>query len=360
APPGGVAVNLWTSGSPAFVPDSVTIAPGAIRAVFKITTVHTPAAAQPVITAFYKGIRKTVTLTVKPGAALISVSASPAKVLAGEAAKGTVTLGSPAPPRGLAIQLWTNGSPTFVPEKVTVPAGAIKADFPITTAATSTAARSTITAFYNGASKTAPLTVAPAPGLASVTAPAKIRGGDTLSGSVTFTAPAPAKGVVVNLWTSGSPAFVPSSVTIPAGRRSAAFKIRTVATSAVARPVITAFYRGVSKTVTLTVTPAPGLSNLSIVPDKVTAGASATGAVTLNSAAPAGGLMIDLWTDGAPAFVPAHVTVPAGASKATFPVTTTATATAAQETITAFYKGVRKTASITVAPPAESARTKRR
>jgi hypothetical protein len=124
--------------------------------------------------------------------------------------------------------------------------------------------------------------------------------------------------------------------------------------------VITAFYRGVSKTVTLTVTPAPALSKLSIAPDRVKAGASATGAVTLNSAAPAGGLTVDLWTDGAPAFVPAHVTVPAGASKATFPVTTSATATVTQETITAFYKGVRKTANITVAPSAEVAAAKRR
>jgi hypothetical protein len=359
APPGGVVVNLWTSGSPAFVPSSVTVAPGATRGTFKITTVQTPAAAQPVITAFYKGVRKTATLTVKPGVALISVSAAPAKVVAGDPAKGAVTLSDPAPAGGLAIQLWTNGSPAFVPQKVTVPAGATKAAFPITTTATTTAAQSTITAFYNGASKTVSFTVAPAPGLASVTAPSSIVGGESLSGSVTFSAPAPAKGVVIDLWTSGSPAFVPSSVTIPAGGTSAAFKIRTIQTSATARPVITAFYKGVSKTAVLTVTPAPALSNVSIVPDKVKAGASTTGAVTLNTAAPSGGLIVDLWTNGSAAVVPPHVTVPAGAVTVTFPVTITPAATAAQDTITAFYKGVRKTANVNVVSSVAIARTQR-
>jgi hypothetical protein len=360
APAGGVVVSLWTSGSPAFVPSSVTIAPGATRAAFKITTVPMSTAAQPVITAFYKGVRKTVALKVKPGVALSSVSAAPDKVMARASATGTVTLNAPAPAGGLAIQLWTNGSPAFVPKKVTVSAGATKATFPITTVWTTTASKSTITAFYSGASKTTAFTVTPAPGLASITAPASVVGGDSVSGSVSFSGPAPAKGVVVNLWTSGSPAFVPSSVTIPAGGTSAGFKIRTVQTSATAHPVITAFYSGVSKTITLNVTPAPGLSAVSIVPDKVKAGASATGTVTLNTAAPAGGLVVELWTNGSPVFVPAHLTVPAGAISATFPVTTTETASLAQDKVTAFHKGIRRTANVTVAPSGTVAGTKRR
>jgi hypothetical protein len=343
-------VSLWTSGSPAFVPSSVTIAPGTTSAAFKITTVHTSAAAQPVITAFYKGVRKTVTLTVKPGVTLSSVSAAPDKVMARASATGTVTLNAAAPAGGVVIELWTNGSPTFVPKKVTVPAGAKSATFPITTAGTTTASKSTITAFYSGASKTTAFTVTPAPGLASVTAPASIVGGDSVAGTVSFTAPAPPKGVVVNLWTSGSPAFVPTSVTIPAGSTSAGFKIRTVQTSATAHPVITAFYSGARKTVTLNITPAPSLNGVSVAPDKIKAGAPATGTVTLNAAAPTGGLVVDLWTNGSPVFVPAHLTVPGGATSATFPVSTTETATAVQDSVTAFYRGVRKTASVTVSP----------
>jgi hypothetical protein len=55
----------------------------------------------------------------------------------------------------------------------------------------------------------------------------------------------------------------------------------------------------------------------------VVQGASATGTVTLSSAAPSGGFVVDLTNDYPHiATVPASVTVPAGATSANFPVTT--------------------------------------
>ncbi len=351
APAGGVVVSLWTSGTPAFVPPSVTIAAGTRSSRFKITTAATSKAAQPVITAFYNGASKTAVLIVHPGAALSAVSTRPGSVIAGGSATGAVTLNMPAPAGGMVIALWTSGSPAFVSKKsVTVPAGATTATFPITTSYTSSAAQPVITAFYRGATTTTTLTVTPALGLASVNAPNSVAAGSPLVGSVSLNAPAPAAGVVVSLWTSGSPAFVPSTVKIPAGKTSADFKITTVQTAAAAHAEITASYRGVNKKTTLTVTPGTTLSAVAVSPDKVRAGASATGTVTLSMAAPAGGLVIDLWTDGSPAFVPKHVTVPAGANMAQFAVTTGDTRTVAQDTITAFYKGVKKTASVSVAP----------
>lgn len=351
APAGGVVVSLWTSGTPAFVPSSVTVTAGATSSGFKITTAATAKTAQPVITAVYNGGRKTAVLIVKPAAALSAVSTRPGSVAAGGPATGTVTLNMAAPARGMVIELWTSGSPAFVPKKsVTVPAGATTATFPITTSYTPSAAQPTITAFYKGATKTTTLTVTPALGLASITAPNNVAGGSPLVGSVSLNSPAPAGGVAVNLWTSGTPAFVPSSVKIPAGSTSADFKITTVQTAATAHPEITAFYRGVSKKMTLTVKAGTTLSAVTVSPDKVKAGASTTGTVTLSTAAPAGGLVIDLWTDGSPAFVPAHVTVPSGSNTAKFAVTTVNTATLAKDTITAIYKGVKKTASVNVAP----------
>lgn len=351
APAGGAVVNLWTSGTPAFVPSSVTVPAGSTSSSFKITTVETFEGAQPVITAFYNGTRKTAALMVKPTPALSSVSAKPGSVVAGGSATGTVILNAAAPTGGMVIALWTSGSPAFVSKKsVTVPAGETTASFPITTSSTSTTAHSTITAFYKGTTKTTMLTVTPSLGLASITAPDSVVGGSPLAGTVSLSAPAPAGGVVVNLWTSGSPAFVPASVKIPAGSTSTGFKITTVQTSAPAHPEITAFYRGASKKITLAVTPGTTLNAVAVSPNKVKAGAPAMGTVTLSAAAPAGGLIIDLWTNGSPAFVPAHVTVPAGANTAKFAVTTTNTPAAAQNTITAFYKGVKKTAGVKVVP----------
>ena len=65
------------------------------------------------------------------------------------------------------------------------------------------------------------------------------------------------------------------------------------------------------------------LSALSLNPTDVVGGDPATGTVTLSAAAPSGGFVIDLSSDNtAAATVPPSVTVPAGSTRASFPVTT--------------------------------------
>jgi hypothetical protein len=65
------------------------------------------------------------------------------------------------------------------------------------------------------------------------------------------------------------------------------------------------------------------LSALSLSPTDVVGGDTATGTVTLSAAAPSGGFVIDLSSDNtAAATVPPSVTVPAGSTRATFPITT--------------------------------------
>ena len=68
---------------------------------------------------------------------------------------------------------------------------------------------------------------------------------------------------------------------------------------------------------------ATALSTVKVNPTDVVGGDPATGTVTLNAAAPAGGFTVSLSSDNTTAAtVPASVTVPAGATSATFPVTT--------------------------------------
>ena len=67
----------------------------------------------------------------------------------------------------------------------------------------------------------------------------------------------------------------------------------------------------------------PTLSSLTVSPTDVVGGDPATGTVTLSAAAPAGGFVVDLSSDNtAAATVPPSVSVAAGASRATFAVTT--------------------------------------
>jgi uncharacterized delta-60 repeat protein len=78
-----------------------------------------------------------------------------------------------------------------------------------------------------------------------------------------------------------------------------------------------------SATATITIPAGSTLENLTVNPTTVTAPAGATGTVTLNGAAPAGGVTVTLRSsDTGKATVPPSVTVPEGANSATFAITT--------------------------------------
>jgi uncharacterized delta-60 repeat protein len=78
-----------------------------------------------------------------------------------------------------------------------------------------------------------------------------------------------------------------------------------------------------SATATITIPEGSTLANLTVNPTTVTAPAPATGTVTLNGAAPAGGVSVTIRSsDTGKAIVPPVVIVPEGATSATFVITT--------------------------------------
>jgi ribosomal protein S8E len=94
------------------------------------------------------------------------------------------------------------------------------------------------------------------------------------------------------------------------------------------------------------------LSALSLSPTAVVGGNSATGTITLTSAAPSGGLAVSLSSnDTAAATVPASVTVPAGSTSATFKVSTNSVNNSQSSTIIASAGGITRSATITVQTP---------
>jgi len=95
------------------------------------------------------------------------------------------------------------------------------------------------------------------------------------------------------------------------------------------------------------------LSSLTLNPTSVTGGVSLQGTVTLSSAAPSGGAVVMLASsNGAVASVPSSVTVAAGATSASFSVTTTPVSVSTTVNISATYAGLTRTATLTVMPPA--------
>ena len=78
-----------------------------------------------------------------------------------------------------------------------------------------------------------------------------------------------------------------------------------------------------SASATVTIPEGSTIENLTVSPTTVTAPASSTGTVTLNGAAPAGGVTVTLRSsDTGKATVPPSVTVPAGSKSATFVIST--------------------------------------
>src|SRR5207245_260682 len=91
------------------------------------------------------------------------------------------------------------------------------------------------------------------------------------------------------------------------------------------------------------------LSGVSASPNQVVGGSGATGTVTLTAAAPSGGAIVTL-SSSAPsiASVPASIVVAAGATSASFTVTTAKVTKNAFATFSATYSGVTKSVSVTI------------
>jgi hypothetical protein len=262
APAGGAQVTLSSSDTAAArVPASVTVAAGATSATFTVNTSAVAASTTVTISAAYSGVIKSASLTVTPAPpappTLSSLTLSPSSVTGGNSSTGTITLSGPAPTGGAQVTLSSNNTAAArVPASVTVAAGATSASFTVSTSAVSTSTAVIVSATYSGATRSASLTVTPAPPppptLATLTLnPANVFGGQSSTGTVTLTGPAPAGGAQVFLSSDNGAASVPSSVIVPAGATSATFTVNTsfvvISTSA----TISASYNGTTRTATL-------------------------------------------------------------------------------------------------------------
>jgi hypothetical protein len=190
--------------------------------------------------------------------ALEAIGASPNPVVGGNPSTGTVTLTAAAPPGGALIALASASRVVSVPASVTVNAGASSATFGIATTTVAAQTLATLSATYQGITKTITFTANPAASVALATLtlkPTSVRGGNSATGTVTLTAVAPVGGATVAL-SSSMPAFasVPPHVVVAAGQKSATFIVATTRPKRGASVSISASYAGVTKTATVSVT----------------------------------------------------------------------------------------------------------
>lgn len=162
APSGGAVVALASNHSAVRVPSSVSVAQGATSASFAITTTTVTVATAASVSATYQGVTRSAALSVQPVAAatLNSLTITPAKLVGGQSANGSVMLSGAAGSSGLVVSLRSsNPAVLAVPASVTVPAGANGASFTLTSAVAARNRSVTVTATAAGRSVSAVVTI---------------------------------------------------------------------------------------------------------------------------------------------------------------------------------------------------------
>lgn len=181
--------------------------------------------------------------------------------------------------------------------------------------------------------------------------PTTVASGSTSTGTVNLNMSAPNGAVLALATGNSSVAKVPATVTVSPGSSTATFAVNAGFASSPTDVAISGSLGAQTRSATLRVTPpAVSLASLKVNPATVGGGNSTTGTITLTDAAPSGGALIAL-SSGNPSFVgvPAHVTVPAGSSTATFTVTTLAVPSSTTVTLSAGYVGSTATFPLRVA-----------
>ena len=359
APTGGTAVSLFSNVGSAVVPAAVTVPAGQSTTTFTVTTSAVSSVLSATITATVGSTSRTATLQINAPSvtvALSSLAVSPTSLTGGAGATGTVTLTGAAPSGGITVALASGNAAVTVPTGVTLAAGATSGTFAVTTQAVSVDTNVTLTANYNGSSRTATLLVQkPTTTAVSLSAlainPTSVTGGASATGTVTLSGAAPSGGVAVTLSRTGTSATVPASVTVPAGASSATFTVQTASVSANTSTTVTASYNGTSRTATLGINaPAVAAVRISVDLTSVRGGGSVTGRLTLPAIA-ASTVTVTLSSSSPLVTVPHSLTIPAGYIGRYFAISTSATAVQAVVTLSASLNGTTSTTTLTVRPP---------
>lgn len=257
APAGGLSVTLSSANTAvATVPASVVVPAGASTATFTVST-QAVATATPVDISASRQVTVKATLTIQPPA-VSGLTLTSTSIAGGcKTTTGKVTLSGKAPVGGLVVPLSTANPAAVVPASVTVPAGGTTASFTISASAVTASQTGTVTASYQGSSRSATLTVRPI-GVGLLTlSPNPVTGPESSTGTVTLECPAAPGDIVVGL-TSGSPSIAKpavASLTIPAGSTTGTFTLTTADVATVSSASIRATANNQARSAVLTVNP---------------------------------------------------------------------------------------------------------
>jgi hypothetical protein len=262
APAAGVTITfLSTNTSLAPSPANIVIPAGKKAGTFVVATNAGAVLTTPTtmgIWASDSSVSKFASLTVTPVVKLTAINITP--VQGGYVTTGTVSLSIPAQTGGAIVTLVSSHpAQVTLPATVTIPQGSTSASFSVTTTAVKTAVNIPVSATYNSVTVKGTATLNPAPvvALAGI-AVVSTQGGSPFQGTVVLTNPAQGAGVTVSLSSANTTlATVPATVLVPAGTTTASFTGTTFPVTSDQTVVISAKYKTVVVSATLTITMAP-------------------------------------------------------------------------------------------------------
>lgn len=184
--------------------------------------------------------------------------------------------------------------------------------------------------------------------LATITAPAQLKGGSLVSGAINLNLAGSAFSVKINC-SNPNLVAVPGVLQIPAGLKTVAFQGMSAVVDKVTPVTLSATAAGVFRSATIHLLPS-ALSSLDLANSTVAAGQSTTATVTLDGPTGPHGRIVSLASsDPTIATVPPAVFVPIGAKSVSFTVSTVG-GKMGSVTLSASALGVTKSQALTVNP----------
>ncbi len=339
------------------MPTQVTIPAQASQAQFEVTA-PVPASSSFTTVQATEGVNSVTGTLFIDAIDIDSIDIQPSTdVASGTTLTGQVRLTRPAGPSGFTVNLSHTNPAAGTLSQTTVevaPGEQLSEEFTFEAAIVASDETTDIEASRPGFTTRSVTIIVRAISLTLDVTPDVVTGGlANATGTVTLSTPAGPTGITINLSSSApAAASVPANIFIAAGATTGQFTITTAKVSANVLATISAIgSASVTATDTLLVR-APSLISFDIDPAVVVGGESSFGTVTLETAAPAGGVEVSLSANpGGIVNIPATVTVPEGQTQVTFEIGTVGILVDTDVMITASTENSVVSAFLTVLSP---------
>lgn len=179
-------------------------------------------------------------------------------------------------------------------------------------------------------------------------APSGVVSGNSATGTITLTAPAPAGGLTVTLTDNSAALVTPSSLVIPEGQSSGTFQVAALSSSVSIMRQVKATYNGQVMTRNLIIL-LPDIISLGLAPASVKGGTAVVGTVTANGTV-GNGFIVDLTSNGPQAQVPSSITFVYARRSHAFSIQTLPVTGTVVRIITASRNGRTRSRSLTITP----------